>query len=341
MKKIFIIIIMALAAAACSKQSDVSGRIVIAHRGASAYLPEHTLECKAMAYAMNPDFIEQDVVLSKDNRAIVIHDTHLDTVTDVAKIFPGRKRSDGRYYVIDFTLDEIKRLTVFERIDLKTGKQVFAGRFPADKKIPFKLSTLEEEIELIQGLNKSTGKNIGIYPELKSPRFHTAEGKDIAKTVIEILAKYGYDKRDSRCYVQSFDPECLKYVRNTLKSDLKLVQLVADNSWDETPGVDYSKMLTDEGLKEIASYADGVGPWLEQIIRPEGNSFTVDPVSARARKLKLKVHPYTFRKDQLPSFVKSADEYHEIIFVRADVDGLFSDFPDVTADFLKRNGASR
>jgi len=155
-------------------------KIVIAHRGACGYLPEHTLEAKAMAYGMGADYIEQDVVLTRDDRAVVLHDIHMDTVTDVAKAFPDRKREDGRYYAIDFTLDEIKKLHVTERMDLETGKPVFPGRFPAGKS-GFRVPTLEEEIELIQGLNKSTGKDVGIYPEIKSPAWHRSEGKDISK----------------------------------------------------------------------------------------------------------------------------------------------------------------
>ena len=99
----------------------MDAKIVIAHRGASGYLPEHTLPAKAMAYAMHPDYLEQDVVLSKDDVPIVIHDIHLDAVTNVAELFPDRKRKDGRYYVIDYTFDELKTLRVVERFNLETG----------------------------------------------------------------------------------------------------------------------------------------------------------------------------------------------------------------------------
>ncbi len=105
-------------------------KIVIAHRGASAYLPEHTIEAKAMAHAMNVDFIEQDLVLSKDDVPIVIHDIYLDDVTDVAIKFPKRKREDNRFYVIDFTFDELKTLQVSERFNPETGEQFYPNRFP-------------------------------------------------------------------------------------------------------------------------------------------------------------------------------------------------------------------
>ncbi|MCA9216274.1 MAG: hypothetical protein KDB27_24565, partial [Planctomycetales bacterium] len=104
--------------------------IVIAHRGASGYLPEHTLPAKALAYGMGADFLEQDVVLSRDGVPIVLHDIHIDTVTDVAKKFPNRKRGDGRFYAIDFDVAELKTLDVVERFDAQTKKAVFPNRFP-------------------------------------------------------------------------------------------------------------------------------------------------------------------------------------------------------------------
>ncbi len=170
-------------------------KIIIAHRGASGYLPEHTIAAKAMAYAMGVDYIEQDVVMSKDNHLIVLHDHYIDRVTDVQTKFPDRIREDGRYYVIDFTLSEIKSLNVTERyyFDEKgTKNAVFKDRFPLFQSY-FKIHTLEEEIELIQGLNKSTGGDVGIYTEAKSPSFHLSEGKDLSKAILETFKRYGYE----------------------------------------------------------------------------------------------------------------------------------------------------
>ncbi len=229
-----------------------SGKIVIAHRGASGYLPEHTLEAKAMAYAMQPDFLEQDLVLSKDNVPIVIHDIHLETVTDVADKFPQRDRKDGRYYVIDFNYDELLQLNVAERFDPNTKKAVYPKRFPLWKS-NFKLHSLQDEIELIQGLNKSTGHNIGIYPEIKEPDFHHKEGKDISKIVLKILTNYGYATKKDNCILQCFDAKELKKIRQELKSELFLVQLT-ENKNDE------------RNLKEFATYADGVGPWYKHLV---------------------------------------------------------------------------
>lgn len=132
--------------------ADSNEKIVIAHRGASGYLPEHTLPAKAMAYAQGADYLEQDLVMTKDDHLVVLHDHYLDRVTDVADRFPDRARKDGRYYAIDFTLDEIKSLKFTEGFDIENGKKVqtYPGRFPMGKS-DFRVHTFEEEIEFVQG----------------------------------------------------------------------------------------------------------------------------------------------------------------------------------------------
>ena len=134
---------------------------IIAHRGASGYLPEHTLEAKALAYAMGADYLEQDVVATRDGQLIVLHDIHVDRVSDVAERFPDRHRSDGRYYVRDFDLPELRTLNVHERRDEDGKTAVFPRRFPTNSG-RFSIATLGEEIEMIQGLNRSTGRAVGI-----------------------------------------------------------------------------------------------------------------------------------------------------------------------------------
>ncbi len=337
-----LLIVLCLSFAAKVEARRGRKRIIVAHRGASAYLPEHTLEAKALAYGMNPDYIEQDVALTKDAVPIVIHDHYLDTVTNVAKLYPKRKRKDGRYYAIDFKLSEIKRLRAFERIDLKTGKAVYPQRFPLKHKLPFRIPTLEEEIQLIQGLNASTGNNVGMYVELKAPWFHRKEGKNIAKAVMKVLRKYGYDKPSAKIYVQCFDPKCLRYLRYFLGVKLKLVQLVANNDWNETPGVDYDKMLTATGIKKVARYADGLGPWIPQLFsKNKKGKIKITKVVKRAHAEGLEVHPYTARADSLPKNVKSQTELFRILFHRIGVDGVFTDFPDKGVNFLKYNRRRR
>ena len=301
-----------------------SKKVVIAHRGASGYLPEHTLASKAMAYAMGVDYIEQDIVLSSDNVPIVIHDIHLETVTDVAEKFPKRKRNDGKFYVIDFTFDELKQLNVTERFNPNTQKPVYPNRFPLNKST-FKLHSLQEEIELIQGLNKSTGNTIGIYPEIKEPAFHKNEGKDISKIVLEVLDNYGYSTKSDACILQCFDAEELKRIRQELKSNLFLVQLI---EFEED----------EKRLEEFSEYADGIGPWYKQIIKGKdsnGNWLFSDLVK-NAHSYKLKVHPYTFRADELNEF-ESFEELLQVALYKANIDGIFTDFPDKAVSFINKN----
>lgn len=214
--------------------------LVIAHRGASGYLPEHTLPAKALAYAMKPDYIEQDVVMTKDDQLVVLHDHYLDRVTDVADRFPTRARADGRYYAIDFTLAEIKSLKVTEGFNLDDqGNRVagFPTRFPMWQS-DFRVATFAEEIELIQGLNKTLGYDVGIYPEIKAPWFHRHEGKDISKAVLATLHQYGYLSKGDKVYLQCFDANELQRINDELmpamEMDLKLVQLMAYTDWNET-----------------------------------------------------------------------------------------------------------
>lgn len=254
--------------------AQTNPKVVIAHRGASGYLPEHTLPAKAMAYAQGADFLEQDLVMTKDNQLVVLHDHYLDRVTDVADRFPDRARADGRYYAIDFTLDEIKSLKFTEGFDIVDGKKVqsYPNRFPMGTS-DFRVHTFQEEIEFIQGLNKSTGKNIGIYPEIKSPWFHQQEDKDISTRTLEVLKDYGYTTKDANVYLQCFDANELKRIKNTLLPklgmDLKLIQLIAYTDWNETQeqkpdgswvNYSYDWMFEPDSMKEVAKYADGIGP---------------------------------------------------------------------------------
>lgn len=327
-------------------------KIVVAHRGASGYLPEHTLPAKAMAYAMKPDYIEQDVVMTKDDKLVVLHDHFLDRVTNVATIFPERVRKDGRYYAIDFTLAEIKQLSVTEGFNIKDGEQVqgFPERFPIWKS-DFKVPTLEEEIEMIQGLNKSLGYNIGIYPEIKAPWFHRNEGKDISVAVLNVLKQYGYTEKDSNIYLQTFDFNELKRIHDELMPamdmDVKLVQLMAYTDWNETmeyspdgkaTPYSYDWMFQDGGMAIVAKYADGIGPWNPMVVSDQstkGNVKLTGLVEA-AHKQGMQVHPYTFRADtgRIPAYASDFNDLLDIFYHTADVDGVFTDFPDKAVNFL-------
>jgi glycerophosphoryl diester phosphodiesterase len=321
---VFILLFLAILSCQSNQKKDIKSTkkiTVVAHRGASGYLPEHTLASKVMAYAMQVDYIEQDVVLSKDDVPIVIHDILLDDVTNVLEKFPNRKREDGRYYVIDFTFEEIKTLAVTERFDSETGLQIYPNRFPKGTS-SFRLHSLQDEIELIQGLNKSTGKNIGIYPEIKKPEFHHENGKDISKIVLNILSDYGYKTKNDKCIVQSFDAIELERIRKELKSQLFLVQLMEFSE---------QKNL----LEFYASYADGIGPWYKHLISSKtADGFSFTPLIKEAHKLDLVVHPYTFREDQLDEF-DSFEQMIDVIIHQAGADGGFTDFPDRMREILQ------
>ena len=302
--------------------------LIIAHRGASGYLPEHTLAAKALAYGQGADFLEQDVVLSKDGVPVIFHDTHIDTTTDVAKKFPGRQRADGRFYALDFTVAELKQINVTERFNPKTGKAAFPKRFPVGVG-SFQVVTLEEEIQFIQALNRSTGRNVGLYPELKAPAWHRKEGRDLSATVLPLLRKYGYDAKDSACYLQCFEYAEIKRLRGELGWSGKLIMLLGGKG--KGPGeTDFTYLQTDAGLAELAQLVDGIGPPISSYVAGKTPAERqVTDLAARARKAGLKSHPYTLRADELPKCVTSVDELLSALFTEAKVDGLFTDFPDL------------
>lgn len=312
-------------------------KVVVAHRGASGYLPEHTLEAKAMAYAMGADYIEQDVVMTKDDELIVIHDITLDRTTNVAEMFPGRARADGRHYAIDFTLAEIRTLALSEGAYMVNGKrqQGYKSRFPMGKS-NFRIATLAEELELIQGLNVSTGKDIGIYPEIKSPEFHLAEGKDLGRAVVATLKAYGYTSKQDKVFLQTFSWDEVKRLRDELLPeagiDLKLVMLVGDDE-------EYQWMFNAEGMAEVARYADGFGPEKGLIIDSESKPGALEQseLVELAHANGMQVHPYTFRADdgQVPDWAGSFEAMLEAFLFEANIDGVFTDFPDRAVDFLR------
>ncbi|MCM2371406.1 glycerophosphodiester phosphodiesterase [Aporhodopirellula aestuarii] len=308
--------------------------IVIAHRGASGYVPEHTLMAKGIAHAMGADFIEQDVVLSKDGIPIVLHDVQVDTVTDVAKKFPERRRDDGRFYAIDLTLDELKTLNVYERFDRGSGQAVFAGRYPTGEG-EFRIVTLAEEIRFIQNLNRSTGREAGIYPEIKRPVWHREHGKDLSRAVLDVIAKYGYASKVDLCYVQCFDSDEVVAIRGRYGYQGRLIQLIGEG-YDEESDTDYNRLKSREGLAGVAEIADGIGPSLNDIFQcvAEGEVVASDLTDA-AHSFGLQVHPWTFRSDGLPKNVPSNEFFFDACFQTARIDGLFADQPDMVVSYLR------
>jgi glycerophosphoryl diester phosphodiesterase len=318
--------------------------IVIAHRGASGYLPEHTLVAKALAHGQHADFIEQDVVLSRDGVPVVLHDVYLESTTDVEQRFPGRARGDGRYYAMDFSLAEIRQLRVHERSERGpdgTERAVYPGRYPLAP-TPFGVPTLAEEIELIAGLDRATGRATGLYVELKAPNLHRHAGMDIAVKVLEVLEQAGYGRKTGQVFLQCFDGPTLKRLRRELQTPLPLIQLIAENDWGEDSETDYDYLRTTEGLAEVATYAHGIGPWLKHIYlgRDAAGTIRLSELVSNAHQAGLLVHPYTFRRDELPPGIGRFDELLDVFFAQAGVDGVFSDFPDLVRDYLCQRAIS-
>lgn len=303
---------------------------VIAHRGASGYLPEHTLPAAALAHAQGADYIEQDVVLTKDGFPIVVHDIHLENISNVALLFPHRARKDGRFYAIDFTLAEIRLLTVHERKD--NNQQVFKKRYQGNAQ--FRISTLAEHVELISELNRLSDKDIGLYIEIKSPAFHKQHGLDISKVIIDYLRSIDMDSDSAKVFVQCFDFKELKRIRTELKAKVPLIQLIAENSWQESD-TDYDLLKTSEGMVTVAKYADGIGPWLGHVAIDKSNKLS--SWLAQAKALGLLIHPYTFRTDALPEET-SQEQLLDLVINQWQFDGLFTDqVPPVTAFINRKN----
>jgi glycerophosphoryl diester phosphodiesterase len=316
--------------------NTASAPIIIAHRGASAYLPEHTLEAKAMAHAMGADFLEQDVVLTRDAQAIVLHDLYLEDITDVARRYSDRARADGRWYAIDFSLTEIRGLRLHERLDPATGQPVFPERFPPESDL-FRIHTLEEELNLIRGLNRSTGRTAGIYVELKHPAWHIAEGQDPVPVLMRELDRAGYRGPEDRVYIQCFEPGTLKRLHDEIGTRIPLIQLIGENAWSPDLPVDFESMRTPEGLAAVAEYAKGIGPWIGQIHLglDEAKNHRTTLLVADAHAAGLLVHPYTLRRDALPEGFADFDALLRFFLVDQGVDGVFTDHPDLVVRFTR------
>ena len=309
--------------------------LIIAHRGASGYLPEHTLEAAAYAYALGADYIEQDIVLSKDLIPVVMHDIYLDFTTNVKRIFPNRKREDGHWYVKDFELSELKKLNVNERLKSDATEKAFLNRYPLERGT-FKICTLKEQIELIQGLNKSTQRNVGIYPEIKNPSWHRYEGLDISSVTLGQLEDYGYTSKKDKIFFQCFDSNELKRIKYELNSSLPLIQLIGNNAWNES-GDDYSQMVSVEGIENVSKYAIGIGPYLQLLYRVSSldGDIKASKLSHHARNNGLYIHPYTIRKDSIPLDFDDFEKMVKWFTLELKVDALFTDFVDLTIQAMK------
>jgi glycerophosphoryl diester phosphodiesterase len=308
--------------------------ILIAHRGASGERPEHTLASYERAIDQGADFIEPDLVLTKDGVLVARHENEIGGTTDVADHpeFADRKTTkqiDGidmvGWFTEDFTLAELRTLRARERLpDLR----------PANKRFNdlYLIPTFEEILKLVRAKEAETGRRIGLYPETKHPSYFAKIGLPHQAAMLVMLAKYGYENADDPVFIQSFEVGNLKALRTATR--LRLIQLVdAEGGPADLPGVTYADMLMVQGLSDIATYADGVGPSAALIIAPEGPTALV----GRAHDAGLQVHVWTLRMENsfLPTQFQRPDDpqgrgdfasYVQAIAATG-VDGIFSDFP--------------
>jgi glycerophosphoryl diester phosphodiesterase len=344
--------------------------LVIGHRGASGELPEHTLEAYKLAIERGADFIEPDLVSTKDGVLIARHEPNLINTTDVSSRseFADRKTvkvidgvAEEGFWAEDFTLAEIKTLRAVMPQSFRP--QVFNG--------VFEIPTLEEVINLVKEVEAQTGKKIGIYPETKHPTYHDSIGLSLEEPLLGTLEKTEFTD-PSRIFIQSFETSNLKELNQ--KTDIPLVQLLDavdvrnDGSLIETQPYDfvvngdprtYADLRIPEGLKEIATYADGIGPWKRMIVSVQAvdnngdgqpddlngdgiindaDKVTTEPTTLvqDAHAVGLQVHPYTFRNEAryLASNYNGNPQLEYRQFIQLGVDAFFTDFPG-TGDLVR------
>lgn len=323
--------------------------LVIGHRGASGYRPEHTLASYELAARMGADYIEPDLVSTKDGVLVARHENEISGTTDVADRpeFAGRKDTkiiDGApvsgWFTEDFTLAELKTLRAKERLPkLRPGNTAYDGQF--------EVPTLQEVITLAKRLSKELGREIGIYPETKHPSYFASIGLPLEPPLVAALNRNGLNSRGAKVFVQSFEVSNLKELNKRLR--VPLVQLV----WKDGAPYDfiesgdrrtYADMVTREGLKEISTYADGVGPEKTMVIRWNADGTLGEPTELvpDAHLAGLLVHPYTFRAENsfLPADYRSSTDpaaHGDVVgemraYFALGVDGLFTDQPDLGVD---------
>ncbi|CAF2683712.1 unnamed protein product [Rotaria sp. Silwood2] len=269
--------------------------LVIGHRG-SAYLPELTLESQSMAHALKADMIEIDVCLSRDNQLIVTHDLYLNAISNVDDIFPNRNRSDGYHYVIDFDLNELRRLTIHERTLPFINIQVYPSRFPASSAVPFHLSTLNETVELLFGLSHSTNRQYQLLIEIKNPEYHTQYNRSISSILLSTLNAYNLTEFDDPIVIQTFHIEELIYIRKNLGSKLRLIALLTWNRLNESSS-DYDFYRSEQGLQNLSTIVQGIAPNMELLVNfaVDESIINVTNLTLLAHKYNLAVYPWTFR----------------------------------------------
>jgi glycerophosphoryl diester phosphodiesterase len=305
---------------------------VIAHRGASGYLPENSLAAMTLAHRQGADWLELDVVLTRDGEVLVLHDVELDCVTDVAARYPNRARADGRFYALDFTLAEIRELRSVIRQDHRTGVPSYPGRFPTPPE-PQPLVTLAELVRHVQELNRAADCDVGLCVELKQPVYHRRAGHDLTVKTVEVLRRHELAAPGARCMLLSFEPSVLRRARHELGWGASVLQLTGPVEWGEE-NFDYAALLTPAGLADIATYADWLGPHLPQVLRL-GPGLPPTGLAANAQAAGLRVAPYTFQHEGLPAGL-TLPSLLDCALGPLALDGVVCDFPDVAVAARER-----
>jgi len=291
--------------------------LIIAHRGASGHRPEHTLEAYRLAVEMGADFIEPDLVSTKDGVLIARHENEIGGTTDVGDRFPDRKRTktvDGQsmtgWFTEDFTLAEIKTLRARERLAFRS--HAYDGQF--------QIATFDQVIELAQQLGKKVGRPVGVYPETKHPTYFRGIHLPLEEKLLASLQAHGWNRREAPVFIQSFEQENLRALRKQTR--VRLIQLVSA-----------AAMLEGDGLRNIATYADGIGPEKRLVVpvTADGSLGTPTDLVTRAHAAGLLVHIWTIRADKefLPAGYHGRPEAEFEQFRQLGVDGVFTDFPDL------------
>lgn len=330
--------LLAVLALLWSVSAMAEAPLVIAHRGASAERPEHTLMAYRLAIAQGADFIEPDLVITKDGHLVARHENEIGSTTDVAQHpeFADRKTSksiDGEritgWFTEDFTLAELKRLKARERLpQLRPANMAFDGT----ECIP----TFEQILDLVKAESSARGRKIGVYPETKHPSYFRALGLPLEEPLLKTLGAHGLDKHDSAVFIQSFEVGNLQQLHR--KTAVRLVQLMSSTGGPaDRPDLSYAAMATAGGLKAVAAYADAIGVEKTMVVPRTENGTLAAPTTlvADAHKAGLQVHVWTFRPENyfLPTdlrrgegLAERGDAPAEIrAFLAAGIDGFFSD----------------
>ncbi|MCA1749258.1 MAG: glycerophosphodiester phosphodiesterase [Parasphingopyxis sp.] len=323
-----------LAACATTPPAPSDDPLIIAHRGASSERPEHTLEAYARAIEQGADYIEPDLVMTRDGVFVARHENEISGTTDIADHpeFADRRTTrtiDGSevtgWFTEDFTLAELKTLRARERLP-----QLRPGNAEYDRQ--FEVPSLAEILDLVQ----SAGRPVGLAPEIKHPGYFRSIGLPMEEALAGQLAAAGYETASDPVIIQSF--EIAPLVRLDQLTDLRLLQLIGNEGGPaDAPGMRYPHMLTPEGLRAIGRYADAIGPDKAYLIRwtPEGELGDPTGLVAAAHETGLAVIPYTFRPENyfLPQSMRSGadprargDSPAEIArYLTLGIDGLFTD----------------